>query len=52
MIIINKDKNGPEKSTRKFSTVSIIHQKTHQKHAQPKESTNCGVKETKQRGNI
>ena len=44
-----KDRNGPEKSTRKFYTVF---RKPNKKHAQPKEQTNCGVKETKQRENI
>ena len=52
MIAIKKDKNSPEKSTRKFSTVPIMYQKIHQKHKQPKEPTNCGVKEIKQRENI
>ena len=44
-----KDKNGPEKSTRKFYTVFIVYQKTQEKHAQLKEPTNCGKKGTKQR---
>ena len=42
-----KAKNGPEKSTRKFYTVSIKYKKTHQKHAQPKEPANSSVKEKK-----
>ena len=49
--IKGKDKNGPVKSLRKFYIVSIMRQKTHQKHAQLKEPTNLGVEETKQREN-
>ena len=43
-----KDKNGAEKSTRKFYTVAIMHQKTHQKDLQLKEPTRFGMKEAKQ----